>query len=60
METGKKVKGVIPVKKDASKANIFAGHSKMSYSKFKEWFDRHYFGDIEPHLEKLGIQKPSK
>ena len=48
------------VKKDASKANIYPGHSSMTYSQFKKWFDSHYFGDIEPHCKKLGIKLPSK
>ena len=48
----------IPKKKDASKANIGMEHSKMTYKQFKEWFDRHFDGDIEPHLVKLGIKKP--
>jgi len=48
----------IPKKKDASKANIGMEHGKMPYAEFKIWFERHFDGDIEPHLKKLGIKKP--
>jgi len=51
-------KQVITKKKDAARATIGMEHGKMSYKKFKEWFDRHFDGDIEPHLVKLGIKKP--
>ncbi|MCK5614233.1 hypothetical protein KAR91_70865 [Candidatus Pacearchaeota archaeon] len=56
MEAVKKV--IETKKKDASKATIFKGHSKMTYKQFKVWFDRHYFGDIDPHLKELGIKAP--
>ncbi len=47
-------------KKDASKANIWAGHSKMTFKQFKTWFGKHYFGDVEKEAKKLGIKVPSK
>lgn len=47
-------------KKDASKATIFHGHSKMSFKQFKKWFESHYFGDVEDHAKRLGIKLPKK
>ena len=46
-------------KKDASKANIWPGHSNMSFKDFKTWFERHYFGDVVKEAKKLGIKVPA-
>jgi len=47
------------MKKDASKAVIWAGHSTMSFKNFKTWFDRRYDGDAIKEAKKLGIKVPS-
>ncbi len=47
------------MKKDASKANIWPGHSKMSFKEFKVWFERHYDGDVVKEAKKLGIKVPA-
>ena len=48
------------VKKDASKANIWPGHSKMTFKQFKAWFESHYDGNVEAEAKKLGIKLPTK
>jgi hypothetical protein len=48
------------MKKDGSKANIWPGHSKMTFKQFKKWYEGHYTGDVEEAAKKLGIKVPSK